>query len=236
MKIAVYVDDSEKLASFYEKGTVRIYDNASGSWQAGHVIPFEIKLDMTLAEVKRRLKAVGGQLGDCRSFLSGEVRGLLYSVLQEEMGIHTWKSEGSLHEQLDFVVLKEQALAIQQEKDAAELALAPPAPVFSGGGCGGGGRGGIYGPAKPAWVPVQRIKDGHYRIDLAEAMRKYPNLNSRQALIPFLEGTPFQKLEILCDHIPRWFSRKLDELNLMVEVESPNGPAHGVRASVSPRA
>lgn len=228
MRIAVYLDAASTLVSLYEPGTIHLYDDASGSWQDTQTVAFAFRPGMSILETKVAIKHMAAQLRDCRVLLSGDLRGMVYSVLQEELGYHTWKSEGSLLEQLATVADKEVGYAAELAAAAAAEAAAPKVPI-SGCGGGGGGRGG--GPQKhklPA-PQAELIEQGHYRIDLAQVMARDPNLNSRLALIPIMESTPFQKLEILCDHLPRWFEQKLTALHLRAEVEHLGS---GVRALV----
>jgi len=229
MRIATYVDEqSGELKSLYESGIFRIHDNVSGTWCPVQSVTFSAVLPgMRIGDIKQALKVAVAEFIDCKVILSAEVRGMIYSVLQEELGFRTWKSTGSLLEQLDTVAQIDVAFAEQQAIEAAAAAKAPKVRV---GGCGAGG--GQWRPKQKTAPPeAERIADGHYRIDLADVLARDPNLNSRLALIPIMENTPFQKLEILCDHVPRWFSQKLTALNLRAEVEQ---TSRGVRALVFP--
>jgi Fe-only nitrogenase accessory protein AnfO len=229
MRIATYLDEqSGELKSLYESGVFRIYDNVSGIWCPVQSVTFSAALcRMRIGDIKQSLKVAVAEFVDCKVILSAEVRGMIYSVLQEELGFRTWKSTGSLLEQLDSVAQIDASFAEQQ---AAEAAAAAQAPKVRAGGCGAGG--GSWRPRQKTAPPAaERIADGHYRIDLADVLARDPNLNSRLALIPIMEDTPFQKLEILCDHVPRWFSQKLTALNLRAEVEH---TSKGVRALVFP--
>ncbi|MDR3435086.1 Fe-only nitrogenase accessory protein AnfO [Telmatospirillum sp.] len=228
MKIAAYVTEDGRLTTLYERGLVRIYGNGAGPWIASKEIPFEVRPGMTLAEVKSTLRDVVDQLEDCRVLVSAEVKGLIYSLLQEEMGFHIWKSQGPVLEQLDAVAGLEADLLFRQEQAAVDTAAEANC---SQGCCGerGGGRRSTCGPATEP--RLERIGSGHYRIDLAGVLQSDPNLNSRQVLIPVMKETAFETLEILCDHVPRWFSRALVEMNLRAEFDA---SAQGLKVLVSP--
>lgn len=237
MKIATYVDHAGEIANVYERGVVRVYDDTTGAWRLIREIPFEITLDMSLAEVKAVLHTAVAQLDDCRTFLSGEVRGLIYSLLQEESGFRVWKSRGQPEAQLDQIARQDAELAVNREKEAAERAFAA---LFSSpsGGCGGGGCGGGGGSRKRSGEALRAIQsmtetlgDGHVRINLSDILSRYKNANSMDVLVPLLEDGRFRSLEILCDHLPRWFDRKVADLNMTAEVR-PSG--RGVNAVVVP--
>jgi len=242
MKIAVHVDGSGQITRFSPDGKVRLYERAGYGWTVADEIPFSIGTDLSLADIKARLASLMARLGGCRTFLSGEVRGLIYSLMQEEYGLRVWKSTGRPEGQLDEIIQKDADLAIQREKEAAEQAFAA---VFSApsGGCGGGCSGGGGTSRKRSAEALravrsltERIEDGHHRIDLSAILAKYKSANSMDVLTPLMEGpllheAGFGKLEILCDHLPRWFSGKLAELGLSAEIET---TPQGVRAMVFP--
>jgi Fe-only nitrogenase accessory protein AnfO len=234
MKIAAYIDADGALASVYEPGVLRLYDNASGQWQSFGESPFAIRTDMTLAEVKTALRAAVAWMDGCTVLLSAEIRGLVYSLLQEENGFRVWKAQGAPESMLDQIARQDAELARQRKQEAVERAFAA---AFSSpsGGCGGGGGGGRRrsGEALRAVRSLtESLGEERYRIDLAAILAKYKNANSMDVLIPLLEEMRFRSLEIRCDHLPRWFAQKLADLGLAAEIEHGAG---GVRALVSPQ-
>ncbi|KEA52097.1 hypothetical protein DT73_14445 [Mangrovibacter sp. MFB070] len=55
-------------------------------------------------------------------------------------------------------------------------------------------------------------KQGEFQADLIAALYETEGHASRRILIPFLFKGQFTRLEITCDHLPRWFSRTLEKL------------------------
>lgn len=234
MRIAAFVDANGQLVGFYEADEVRVYDGGSGAWAVARTVPIVVQPSMRLQEVKVAIKAMAQQV-ECRVIVSTDGRGLINSVLQEELGFRTWKSRGAAIEQLDTVAALDRELAEEREQAAAEAARAPKTRGHSceGGGGGGGRRKQHASDAGP--VPVaERIAQGHYRFDLAAALRNHPLLNSRTALIPVLETTPFSVLDVACDHLPRWFEQVLERLGLSAETSA--GPGGGVLARIARKA
>jgi Fe-only nitrogenase accessory protein AnfO len=166
-------------------------------------IALEMNEQMNIPEVRMNLKKAVAGLDDCKIFLSGEVKGVPYAIL-EGMGFNIWKSEGSVFEQLEYVAMK--------ETEAAEESKKP----------------------KPAPVPVGDIRDGYYRINLVEVLDKHQQLTSKQVLIPFMEKTAFQKLEIFCDHPPRWFAKEFERLKLSAHAEALDSGGHELKITVVP--
>lgn len=122
----------------------------------------------------------------------------IVKVHLEELGFRVWKSDGPLTDQLDNVALREQELL--PEKD----------------------------DSVPAPLPVGEPRDGSYRIDLIELIRSGAPQVSREVLMPFFETVSFGKLEIICEHIPKWFPMEFAGLGLKIESQTPqilgNGP------------
>lgn len=248
MKIAAFVDASGAVAGFYEKGHVCLFEPVAGTWEVSKKIALEIDPEMSLAEIKEIFLSAMSQLDDCKVFIVREFKGLFHALLMEELGFHTWKSAGTMHEQLDHVVLQEKAYVAELEKQALANAGRPPGRAAGHGGCGGGcsssrasvmsGRGSApCGPTGDIPPPVLTgdMAEGRYSINLARILAENPALNSRQVLLPALEKKHFKKLEIICDHIPRWFNNELSNLKLIAEPEVPDESGKWLKVVVLPR-
>jgi len=240
MKIAAFVNDSGTTAGFYEKGHVCLYDQVAGTWEIAKKIALDINMEMNLTEIKETFFRAMSQLEDCKVFIVREFKGLFHALLMEELGFHTWKSAGTMLEQLDNVVRQETEYVAEREKQAGRT---------SGyGGCAGscsssrqiptiarGSESCEAGGDVPRPVLIGDKTEGRYVINLAEILQDNPALNSRQVLIPALEGIRFKKLEILCDHIPRWFHNELRNLQLTAESEAPDETGKWLKVVVSSR-
>ncbi len=67
-------------------------------------------------------------------------------------------------------------------------------------------------------VEPQLIERGKYFIDLQQAMES-SQFSTKQVLMPFLKRGMFHELEVVCDHIPKWFDREFDEMLLEMTSE-----------------
>jgi len=242
MKIASYVNTDSTVVGFQQKGRICLYERDAEGWSMTKEVPLDLNPDLSLAEIKAGIRQAVAELGDCKVFVVHELKGMLNAVLQEEFGFRTWRSEGSLLEQLEFVARHDKEFLIEQAvRNAAAHTCRVPA---NGSGCGGGcspGNGNPYrykradhpdfGTAVPA---PQAVGNGCYRINLAQILAHDSNLNSKLVLVPFMENVSFKQLEVLCDHPPRWFARELHKLNLTVASEQPNSNGKGVNVLVVP--
>lgn len=52
-------------------------------------------------------------------------------------------------------------------------------------------------------TPIETV-DGIFFLDLIQLQINRPDISSKKALQPFLNSTPFIKLDMLCSHLPPW--------------------------------
>jgi len=237
MKIASYVNIHGAVAGFQEKGQICLYERDTDGWLKTREVPLALHPDLSLSEIKAGIRHAVAQLDDCKVFVVREVRGGLNAVLQEEFGFRTWKSEGSLVEQLDSVARHDQEIIAEQAAPAAGHTCGTQA---GRSGCGDGCSSRPSAPApgmpdisKPLPVP-ESLGNGRYRINLAYILASDSSLNSKQVLVPFMAEVAFKQLEVLCDHPPRWFARELYKLDLRVSSKQPDSSGRGVRVLVVP--
>jgi Fe-only nitrogenase accessory protein AnfO len=213
MLIATYLDADAKVVDFFAAGSLCCFDDSTGSWTEVGRAPLSIRDDLPLAELKETFSAAISLLGDdVKVFLAKETRGIL-RVFLEELDFRVWKSRGHLEAQLDDA--RGQELSAIAEQEALDAGLPKPDPVGDSG-------------------------DGIYRIDLLKLLSEGSCHASRDFLVPFFETVSFARLEVVCDHVPRWFPAELPELGLEARVpDAPIGremtvavvPAAGVRSA-----
>lgn len=247
MKIATFINDNGVVAGFYGKGHLCCYEQLSGEWKITKQVAIDINEEMGLLETKDMFFKAMSQLEDCKVFLVKKFKGLFHALLMEELGFHTWKSEGTMREQLDNVVLLEKEYVAELVKQALANSGSPAVKPSGHGGCGGGcsssRQTAATGNSEPCAarydIPLPQlvgdIKEGRYVINLAEILQGNPALNSRQVLIPPLEEKTFKKLEIICDHIPRWFYNELKNQKLTATPEVPDESGKWLKVVVSPK-
>ena len=91
--------------------------------------------------------------------------------------------------------------------------------------------------AQAEGVKVRRVELGFVlliALMLASLLRDDSSLNTWDVLIPFLTGTPFRRLDLVCDHVPRWLMRAMRALDM--EAEIVELPGLGITATITRRA
>ncbi len=208
MIIAAYMDGGGKVADFFEKGSLCLFGKVGDVWTKTKEVPLDLDPGMGLADLRARIGQAAAQVEGGHVFLARELRGVL-RVFWEEAGFRVWKSSaGTLAEQLESARRQETA-ALRMEA-AARAALPQP-------------------------LPVGDPSDGRYRIDLAELLRRGSCHVSRDLLMPFFETVSFGRLEVCCDHVPKWFGMELPELDLTVESQALDASGNGMTVVVVPK-
>jgi Fe-only nitrogenase accessory protein AnfO len=207
MKIVALVNVNGEVCEFFDDGQLVLFDKGSGEWRQVKTAPLSLRRDMGMAEIKFTLQNAVRFLLPCEVFLTGKLRGVLH-VFLEDCGFRVWESQGPLLTQLENVALKETSLKEADLKAQTEL----PRPH-------------LVGDAKHA----------HFRIDLAALLAAGDCHASHDLLMPFLETTSFSRLEVFCDHLPKWFDREFSDLGLKIEMVTPDSSGCGMTVLIVPK-
>ena len=66
---------------------------------------------------------------------------------------------------------------------------------------------------------VCEIIEGHYMVDLGKLEITKPELSSKKIIIPFMEKTKFEILEVHCCHVPPWLMKEEQSGAITMNVE-----------------
>jgi len=68
---------------------------------------------------------------------------------------------------------------------------------------------------------VQFLEPGMYKgdfcLNMEEILSKNPQLTSKKILIPYLKNGDFNRLDVICSHVPKWFDKDFGVLGLKYE-------------------
>ncbi len=198
MNIAAIVDGNGNAVLFGEPGKVIVYARTRDQWKTVDAFAFEFGDPPGLGALKDAIQTLAERLGECRILLIRDVRGFPRTMLLE-LGFALWSVEGAPVEQLDNVM---QLTSRAAEAAAAAIAANQvsssdmPVPAFLGGSC-----------------------SGIYTIDISQVQGSGTGHNSKDILLPFFRSTPFSRLDIVCDHVPKWFSGELAAMKLNFSTE-----------------
>jgi hypothetical protein len=146
---------------------------------------------------------LAGKLGSLKIILGFNISGAQYMALNRS-GFLICESEGVSDAFLDELFAE---LAVDEDVLAIEKALSgqpEDSKVLLD-------RTELTGSTEPT---EDTARPGYYSINLSEVQRCNPLLSTKKILRPFLSGTPFVELVMLCDHEPPWLEFELPGMGL----------------------
>ncbi len=178
-EIAVLTDASGSLAAWSEGGRLSVFRRENGLWH--ELAAHDVALDMSggISGLRRQMADIIALLGECTIVLAATVTGVPYFEL-EKADISIWEMSGPFEKRMLETVLQEEALAEQERRSSAPVAV--PAP--------------------------EHLGNGRYRISIKEVQEK-GGITSKQVLQGFLQKGCFEEVDILCAHVPPWLEGEL---------------------------
>ncbi len=192
MKVAALLDDSGYAATPQAGGTIHVFEIADGMWRDVRSIEFPAPDSSSMEQLRGRVQDICLWLDDCQVLAARATNGY-YRVTFASFQVALWPVRGRPEEFVDQLA----NFYLQAAQQAAEPAKAEPETT--------------------SIDPVPG-RMGHYHTDLRGAMGQPGAHTSKSLLLPFLMEASFQQLEVLCDHVPKWFERTLPELGLAAKI------------------
>lgn len=188
--VAVFVNDEGRTCAPLEHAICRLYrQGPDAAWEEESAFSVEVDAGEGLAAVRGAFAALASRLkaAEAVAVAGRELSGAAYQQL-DAAGFALFEWTGRPERFLDGI-----ALQLEQDEAArAEAAATPASP-------------------QPAGEP------GCFRIDLTELAEKRPDVSSKMAIVPFLQGAGFAELRVVCAHVPPWFERQLGGMGFAFE-------------------
>ncbi|MGE5456718.1 MAG: Fe-only nitrogenase accessory protein AnfO [Methanococcaceae archaeon] len=190
MKIAVVENDSQKTSSIFEPGFVATYEEDGGEWKVLNRFENKVFGAKSIAAVRIAVADTVKQLGDVKILVASEIPGIAFGVFQAS-GFDIFLVENSVLDVLDSV--KKEMLEVIEKRQE-----------------------------KPCKFDIMQflepgINKGDFSLNMEEILLKNPDLTSKKILIPYLKNGEFNRLDIICSHIPKWFYTDLGILGFEYE-------------------
>lgn len=198
-EIAVLVNEEMRTSYFSKAGKVVVYKKSGDCWEVIKTVNYSVNNSSSLREMREIIIGLLTKLGKCRIMVAREVTGAAYNILAVS-GFNIWELEGVLPEFLDYILESEEKS--QKKKGTLKEIEVIPYP--------------------------KEIKDGHYFINLKEIQQENTELSSKQILLPFLSGTVFYKLQVICSHTPPWLYLELEKLGMQFKEAKVNEGEYNV--------
>ena len=197
MKIAVVENNNQKTSSIFEPGFVATYEEYGGEWKVRNLFENKVCNTKGISAVRMAVADTVKQLGDVKIVVASEIPGIAFGVFQAA-GFDIFLVENSVLDVLDSV--KKEMLEIIEKRQE-----------------------------KPCKFDIMQFLEpgmnkGDFSLNMEEILLKNPDLTSKKILIPYLKNGEFNRLNIICSHIPKWFYIDLGVLGFEYETvnELPN--------------
>jgi len=188
--VAVFVNEQGLTASPDEKGCVRVYQKKEDKWEVIQEIAFTSDGIKGIAEARRVMIEMVKKLVGCKVFVASKVNGQLYYVL-EANGFESFEAEGKPEQYLDGIW---EEILVDETSTEQAVEKSGPATYFE-----------------------KLDKEGYYFLNLKKVLNLDCSISSKKLLIPYLQKKEFIYLEVICDHVPRWFESELKAMELKSE-------------------
>jgi len=183
--IAVLLNSNGETSSWLDNGTIKLYEKFNEEWIESKHITYSISSDSNLINLRKYLSELVEKLGDCKVFVAKEISGLLFSIL-ESYNFNMYELQGIPHNFLESVLSSVEKLKIDEILSKSQ--------------------------SEDNFFPDRIDNVGNYSINLKKLLDSDRTITSKQILIPFLEKNIFKTLEVIFDHIPKWFEKDLSKM------------------------
>jgi Fe-only nitrogenase accessory protein AnfO len=190
LKIAVVENGDKKTSSIFEPGFITIYDEDDGKWTVLNRFENKVYNAKGIAAVRTAVTDTVKQLGDVKIVVASEILGVAFGTFQAA-GFDIFLVENNVPDILDSV--KKEILEVINERQKET-------PKFD-----------IMQFLEPG------VNKGDFSLNMEEILLKNPDLTSKKILIPYLKNGEFNRLDVICSHIPKWFYTELGILGFKYE-------------------
>jgi Fe-only nitrogenase accessory protein AnfO len=192
--IAVLINDSEETCSWQHNGIVALFQKSNEKWIKVKSIPYLIPLDeYDLNLIRDYYLHLLSELDDCKIFVAKKLSGFLINLLDYNK-LNIYELNGNPVDFLNSVYISE-----ERKKEQKLFLESQVIDLFA---------------------PRKMDELGNYKLDLYKLLHSDSKVTSKQIIIPFLKEQTIRNLEVVCDHIPKWFDRLLKEMGFTYLISS----------------
>ena len=185
--IAVMLDENDRITEMNNAKKLSVFHKKEQKWILREELILPELFNGSLAEIRRGLEAAVKEIRDCKLIVGKSITGLVFQVFNSAGFIisETDLFDMEVLDNLYSDVIKEiDAFKAEQEADKIPAA------------------------------PVETEIKGNYFFDFNLLKSSDLPYTSKSTILPFLNSTPFNRLEIICDHVMPWFEAEMRKRKL----------------------
>ncbi len=190
LKISVVENNNQKTSSILEPGFIVTYEEDGGGWKVLNSFENKIYSAKGIATVRFAVEDTIKQLGNAKIVIASEIPGIAFGIF-EIAGFEIFLVEQNSFDALDSVK-KEMLEMIEEQQE------------------------------KPSKFDIMQflepgLNEGDFCLNMEKILSKNPQLTSKKILLPYLKNGEFNSLDVICSHIPKWFTKDLSVLGFEYE-------------------
>lgn len=185
--IAAILDENDRITEMNNAKKLSVFHKTEQNWILREEIILPELFKDNLTEIRRGLESVVKEIRDCKLIVGKSITGLVFQVFNSAGFIisETDVFDMAILDNLYSDILKE-IDAFQAEQEADKI------------------------PVAPAETDIK----GNYFFDFNLLKSSDLPYTSKSTILPFLNSTSFNRLEIICDHIMPWFEAEMKKRKL----------------------
>jgi Fe-only nitrogenase accessory protein AnfO len=190
LKISVVESNDQKTSSIFEPGFIVTYEEDGGEWKVLNRFKNKVCSAKSIAAVRMAVEDTIKQLDNVKIVVASEIPGIASGIF-EVAGFEIFLVGKSGFDVFDSVK-KEMGKIIEKQQE------------------------------KPSKFDIMQFLEpgtnkGDFCINMEKILSKNPQLTSKKILLPYLKNGEFSSLDVICSHIPKWFTTNLRVLGFEYE-------------------
>ncbi len=187
MKISVVESNDQKTSSIFEPGFIVTYEEDGGEWKVLNRFENKVCSAKSIAAVRMAVEDTIKQLDNVKIVVASEIPGIASGIF-EVAGFEIFLVEKSGFDVLDSVK-KEMGEIIEKQQE------------------------------KPSKFDIMQFLEpgmnkGDFCLNMEKILSKNPQLTSKKILLPYLKNGEFNRLDVICSHIPKVVYYKFKSLRV----------------------
>lgn len=189
-QIAVLFNEKFEIATIEDLTKLVVFEKNEQGWLDIKNIFTSIDVSQDLSAVRQKLQQLANELEGCKIIVGKAISGVFYRTF-DKMGFEIFEIDTFAQCILDELLsdVKNTSAVVQQENSLLNI------------------------------NPIETSIPGVYFFDLIALQKQNAEISSKKALQPFLNKTPFVRLDIVCGHIPPWIEKLAQDKKVGLEVE-----------------
>lgn len=190
LKISVVESNNQKTSSIFEPGFIVTYEEHGEEWKVLNRFENKVCNAKSIAAVRKAVEDTIKKLDNVKIMVASEIPGIACGIF-EVAGFEIFLVEKSGFDVLDSVK-KEMVEIIEEQQE------------------------------KPSKFDIMQFLEpgmnkGDFCLNMGKILSKNPHLTSKKILLPYLKNGKFNRLDVICSHIPKWFTKDLSVLGFEYE-------------------